>query len=163
VAIINLAGSGCVTSVDACVRNGLRIAELSPDTRAKIKAVYPNWWQVRSPVDVWTAIEASGFAKTYTTVTRAALEDDGVDSVILIMGANDWLNGKSVPGLFTDIKKGFPSKPIMAVSMLGDRKIYLRMQQGFQNIGIPSFTCDEDAISSLAALYRYRQHLLSTG
>jgi len=162
VAIINLAGSGCVTSVDACVRNGLRIAELSPDTRAKIKAVYPDWWQVRSPIDVWTAIEASGFARTYTTVTRAALEDDGVDSVILIMGANDWLNGKSVPGLFADIKKGFPAKPILAVSMLGDRRIYLRMQQGFQDIGIPSYTCDEDAILSLAALYHYRQHLLST-
>jgi acyl-CoA synthetase (NDP forming) len=162
VAIINLAGSGCVTSVDACVRNGLKIAELSPDTRAKIKTVYPEWWQVRSPIDVWTAIEASGFAPTYTTVTRVALEDEGVDSVILIMGANDWTPGKSVPGLFADIKKEFPSKPILAVSMLGDRKVYLRMRQGFQNIGIPSFTRDEDAISSLAALYRYRQHLLGT-
>ncbi len=30
VAIVNLAGSGCVTAVDACVRQGLRIAELAP-------------------------------------------------------------------------------------------------------------------------------------
>jgi len=160
VAIINLAGSGCVTAVDACVRNGLRIAELSADTRGKIKTVYPDWWQVRSPVDVWTAIEASGFEKTYTTVTRAALGDDGVDAVIMIMGANDWMPGKSVPGLFVDIKKEFPSKPILAVSMLGDRKVYLRMRQGFQDIGIPSYTRDEDAIASLAALYRYQQHII---
>ena len=61
VAIINLAGSGCVTAVDACIRHGLRIAELSPATKEKIKTVYPDWWQVRSPIDVWTAIEASGF------------------------------------------------------------------------------------------------------
>jgi acetyltransferase len=160
VAIINLAGSGCVTAVDACVRHGLRIAELSADTRAKIKTVYPDWWRVRSPVDVWTAIEASGFEKTYTTVTRAALEDDGVDAVIMIMGANDWIPGKSVPGLFADIRREFPTKPILVVSMLGDRKVYLRMRQGFQDIGIPCYTRDEDAIASLAALYRYQQHII---
>ena len=160
VAIVNLAGSGCVTAVDACVRYGLRIAELSADTRAKIKTVYPDWWRVRSPVDVWTAIEASGFEKTYTTVTRAALEDDGVDAVIMIMGANDWIPGRSVPGLFTDIRKEYPSKPIMVVSMLGDRKVYLRMRQGFQDTGIPCYSVDEDAIVSLAALYRYQQHII---
>jgi len=160
VAIINLAGSGCVTAVDACVRHGLRIAELSPDTREKIGTVYPGWWQVRSPIDVWTAIEASGFEKTYTVVTRAALEDENVDAVIVVMGANDWLNGKSVPGLFADIRQEFPVKPCLVVSMLGDREIYRRMRQGFQDIGIPSYTRDEDAVASLAALYRYRRYLL---
>jgi acetyltransferase len=160
VAIINMAGSGCVTSVDACIRNGLRIAELAAETREKIKTVYPDWWRVRSPVDVWTAIEARGFEKTYTTVTRAAMEDGGVDAVIIIMGANDWIPGRSIPGLFAGIRREFPAKPILAVSMLGDRKVYLRMRQGFQDIGIPCYTSDEDAVASLAALYRYRQHLL---
>lgn len=160
VAIINLAGSGCVTAVDACVRSGLRIAELTPATRAKIKTVYPDWWRVRSPVDVWTAVEASGFEATYTTVIRAVLEDGGVDAVVVIMAAVDWVPGKDVPTLFTDIKKDFPHKPIMAVSPLGDRKIYLRMCQGFQEMGIPSYTSDESAIVSLAALCRYQQYLL---
>lgn len=160
VAIINLAGSGCVTAVDACVRNGLRIAELSPATKAKIKTVYPDWWQVRSPVDVWTAVEASGFEAAYTTVTRAVLEDDGVDAVVAIMGANDWVPGRDVPTMFTDIKKDFPHKPILAVSPLGDRKIYLGMRQGFQGLGIPCYASDEDAITSLAALCRYQQYLL---
>jgi acetyltransferase len=160
VAIINLAGSGCVIAVDACVRNGLKIAELSPATRAKIKTVYPDWWQVRSPVDVWTAVEASGFEATYRTVTRAVLEDDNVDNVIVIMGAIDWIPGKDVPNLFADIKREFPHKPILAVNPLGDRKIYLKMRQGFQDIGIPSYTLDEDAIAALAALCRYQEFLL---
>jgi acyl-CoA synthetase (NDP forming) len=159
VAIINLAGSGCVTAVDACVRNGLRIAGLSPATREKIQTVYPDWWRVRSPVDVWTAIEASGFEATYTTVTRAVLEDDGVDAVVVIMAAIDWLPGKDVPDLFADFRKDFPRKPILAVSPLGDGEIYLRMCRGFHSLGIPSYTSDEDAIMALAALYRYQQYL----
>lgn len=163
VAIINLAGSGCVTAVDACMRNGLRIAELSSATEGKIKTVYPDWWHVRSPVDVWVAIEASGFEKTYTTVTRAALEDSGVDATVIIMGAIDWLSRKEVPALFADIKKDFPDKVIIAVSPLGDREIYLKMHRGFRDIGIPSYSSDEEAITSLSALYRYRQHLIGNG
>jgi len=157
VAIINLAGSGCVITVDALVRHGLRVAELAPATAARIKTVYPDWWRVRSPIDVWTAIEASGFEAAYTTVTRAALEDEGVDAAVVILGANDWLPGRSVPGLFEGIRRDFPQKPLLAVSPLGDREIYIQLCRGFQAIGIPSYSSDEAAIEALAALWRYRQ------
>ncbi len=162
VGIINLAGSGCVTAVDVCVKNRLKIAELSPATKARIKAVYPDWWRVRSPVDVWTAIEASGFEATYTAIPRAVLADGGVDAVIIIMGANNWLPGKDVPALFASIKKDFPQKPLLAVAQLGDREIYLKMRRGFQAIGIPCYTSDEDAVFALAALCRYREYLESS-
>jgi acyl-CoA synthetase (NDP forming) len=158
VAIVNLAGSGCVTAVDTCIRYGLRVAELAPATKIKIKKVYPDWWRVRSPVDVWVGIEASGFAATYQTAVRAVLQDEGVDAAIVIMGAIDWLAGRSVPALFEDIKKEFPAKPILAVCPLGDRRIYLKLHQGFQDIGIPCYPGDSDAIAVLAALYRYRQY-----
>ena len=160
VAIINLAGSGCVTAVDACVRHGLKVAVLSPATQEKIKKVYPDWWRVRSPVDVWVAVEASGFEAAYRTAARAVLEDDGVDAVVIVMGAVDWLAGNSVPALFADIKQDFPGKPILAVCPLGDRRIYLEQRRGFQDIGIPCYTADVDAVATLAALYRYRQHRL---
>ena len=159
VGIINLAGSGCVAAVDACVRHGLTVAELSPATRAKIKAVYPDWWRVRSPVDVWVAIEASGFAATYATVTRAVLEDGGVDAVVVIMGAIDWLPGQDITGLFDGLREGFPHKPVLAVSPLGDHQVYRRQRRGFQSRGIPSYQDDADAIAALAALWRYRQYL----
>jgi acyl-CoA synthetase (NDP forming) len=79
----------------------------------------------------------------------------------MVMGANNWLDGKNVPRLFSNIKRDFPQKPLLAVSMPGDRDIYLKMQRGFQNSGIPCYTRDEDAIASLAALHRYRQYLNS--
>ncbi|OGO24163.1 MAG: hypothetical protein A2144_14670 [Chloroflexi bacterium RBG_16_50_9] len=162
-AIINLAGSGCVMAVDACVRNGLKIAELSPATTAKIKTVYPDWWQVRSPIDVWTAVEASGFETAYTAITRAALEDDGVDAALVITGAVNWIPGKEVPSLFKDIKKEFPDKPLLAANPLGDMKIYQQMCQGFQSLGIPAYASAEDAIAALAAQCRYQEYRHSSG
>jgi len=158
VAIINLAGSGCVTAVDACVKNGLKIAELAPVTIARVKTVYPDWWQVRSPIDVWTAIEASGFEAAYTTITRAVLADDGVDAVVVVMGASDWIPGKDVAGLFQDIKREFPNKPLLAANPLGDSKIYQRMCLGFQSLGIPAYPSAENAVNVLAAQYRYQEY-----
>jgi acyl-CoA synthetase (NDP forming) len=158
VAIVNLAGSGCVTAVDACVSNGLKIAELAPETRDKIRKVYPDWWQVRSPVDVWVAVEASGFEAAYTETTKAVMEDNGVDAVVVIMGAIDWMPGKDVPELFGNIRRRYPEKPLIAVSPLGDRQIYLEMCRAFQAQGIPSYTSDQNAIFSLAALHRYQQY-----
>lgn len=163
VAIVNLAGSGCVTAVDACVRHGLRIAELTTITKEKIKTVYPGWWQVRNPVDVWVAIEASGFAAAYQVATRAVLEDKGVDAVVVIMGAIDWLEGKNVPALLKDIKNEFPGKPVLAVCPLGDRRLYLKLRQGFQDVGIPCYASDEDAITVLAAMHHYHQYMSGSG
>ncbi len=155
VAIINLAGSGCVTAVDACVRNGLKIAELSPASKDEMMQVYPDWWRVRSPIDVWTAVEASGFEAAYATTTRAAVADPNVDAVVVIMGAIDWVPGGDIPGLFADIRRDFPQKPILAVNPLGDREAYARLSRGFQTLGIPSYTGDAEAIAALAAMWRY--------
>ncbi len=163
VAIVNLAGSGCVTSVDACLKNGLKIAELSEATKEQIKTVYPDWWQVRSPIDVWTAIEVSGFETAYAVTTRAALTDSGVDAVLVVMGANNWLPGRDVTALFADIKRDFPGKPLFAVAQPGDREIYQRMRRGFQAIGVPCYTSDDDAIFALAAMCRYRRYLEVAG
>jgi acyl-CoA synthetase (NDP forming) len=159
VGIINLAGSGCVTAVDACLKNGLKIAELSAATKTKIKKVYPEWWEVNSPVDVWTAIEANGFEAAYTTTTREVLADSGVDAVVVIMGANNWMPGKDAPSLFAGIRRNIPDKPIIAVAQLGDRRIYLKMRREFQSIHIPCYTSDDDAIFALSAMYKYQKRL----
>jgi acyl-CoA synthetase (NDP forming) len=159
VGIINLAGSGCVTTVDASLKNGLKIARLAPATKTKISKVYPDWWRVRSPVDVWTAIEASGFEATYKIITRAVLEDDGVDAAIVTMGANNWLSGQEVPLMFAGIRKDFPRKPILTVALPGEREAYLKMRRGFQSIGIPCYTSNEDAVYALAAMCRYQKYL----
>jgi acyl-CoA synthetase (NDP forming) len=155
IAIINVTGAGCVVAVDACIGSGLKVAELSPETVDKIKGVYPDWWVVKSPVDVWTAVESSGFEKAYTTITRSLLEDEQVDAVVVVMGAVNWVPGKDIPEMFRAIKEDFPDKPLLAVNPLGDRKIYDKLCHGFQALGIPSYFNPEEAVKALAAQYTY--------
>jgi acyl-CoA synthetase (NDP forming) len=84
------------------------------------------------------------------------MEDGNVDAVVVVMGAIDWMPGREVPELFRDIRQQFAHKPLLAVSPLGDRRLYTKMCRGFQSLGIPSYTSDEGAIAALAALCRYR-------
>lgn len=156
VGIINLAGSGCVTTVDACIRHGLHIAELAPSTKESLSAIYPDWWRVKSPVDVWVAVEASGYERTYTTALQALLADPGVDAVVVIGAAVDWLPHGDIPALFAGITRRFPGKPVLAVSPLGDRDVFLQLHRGFLKMGIPHYADDAAAVASLAAMYRYR-------
>ncbi len=155
VGIVDLAGSGCVTAVDACARHGLRIADLSEKTRQAIAKVYPLWWTVRSPVDVWAAIEASGFEKAYAVILQAVLADPGVDAAVVIAAAVDWAPGRDLPGRFADLTRRFSGKPVYAVSPPGDPDIYLALHRGFTARGIPHYRDENSAIAALAAARRY--------
>ncbi len=156
VGIIDLAGSGCVAAVDACARHGLRVAELTDETRHAIAAVYPDWWRVRSPVDTWVAIEASGFERSYATILRAVLADAGVDAVVAVGAAVDWGTGLDVPALYADIARDFPGKPVYAVSPPGDPEVFLKLHRGFCARGLPHYRDEASAVASLAAARRYR-------
>jgi acyl-CoA synthetase (NDP forming) len=155
IGIINLAGSGCVTAVDACTRHGLRVAELTEPTRQTIARVYPSWWTVRSPVDVWAAIEASGFERAYAVILRAVLADPNVDAVVVIAAAVDWSPGRDLPRRFADLTRRYPGKPVYAVSPPGDPDIYLALHRGFTACGIPHYQDENSAITALAAARRY--------
>ncbi len=155
IGIINLAGSGCVSAVDACTRHGLRVAELGEATREKIAAVYPSWWKVRSPVDVWAAIEASGFERAYAVILQAVLADPGVDAAVVIAAAVDWAPDRDLPGRFADLTRRFGGKPVYAVSPPGDPDIYLALHRGFTARGIPHYRDEASAIAALAATRRY--------
>ncbi len=73
-------GFGCVTS-DACERNGLKLAPLSPQTVEKLNAILPERWPHSNPVDT----VAAGFFVTYPCLWPL-IEDDNFDAVLVISG-----------------------------------------------------------------------------
>jgi len=156
VGIIDLAGSGCVTAVDACARHGLKIADLTGETKRRIAKVYPSWWTVRSPVDVWAAIESSGFEKAYGVILQAVLADPNVDAAVVIAAAVDWAPGRDLPRRFAELTRRFTGKPVYAVSPPGDQDVYLSLHRGFTAGGIPHYRDENTAIAALAAARRYR-------
>jgi acyl-CoA synthetase (NDP forming) len=80
VAILTFGGGfGCVTA-DACERLGLEVAQLSPHTIEALNQVLPERWPHANPVDM------VGFGEVTYPCLWPLIEDDNIDSVIVIGG-----------------------------------------------------------------------------
>jgi acyl-CoA synthetase (NDP forming) len=47
-------------------------------------------------------------------------------------------------------------------SPLGDRRVYLELNEGFLALGIPHYPSVEKAVQSLSAMCRYQNYLMRT-
>jgi acyl-CoA synthetase (NDP forming) len=154
-AVVSITGAGCVTASDACAENGIELTSLSQETFRKLKKIYPQWAVVRNPVDIWTAIETSGFITTYKIATQCVMEDENVDAAVIVAAAVGGFE-KDILNVFSDIKNESFKKPIFLVASLGNRIVYDRISRSLQEMGIsPPYLSAERAIKAAAALYRY--------
>lgn len=83
VAIVSFSGGAAIMAIDALEAAGLQKAELSEQTIAQLKPLYPDWMDVGNPLDIWMAV-AKDFHTIYPQVLETVLLDPGVDSVICI-------------------------------------------------------------------------------
>jgi len=102
VAVIHYTGSGCVQAADAVYFSGLKLAELSDETKKKIMEVTPEWHQVNNPLDIWPMVEYHGMKRPYDVSIKAMLEDKNIDSIVVAV----WCSAlwKYMPN-FDELKK----------------------------------------------------------
>jgi acetate---CoA ligase (ADP-forming) len=82
IAMITVSGGAGILMTDECVSRGMRLAQLSPQTVAKLKAFVPSYGSVGNPVDVTAAI-----FNDLTLINRtlqAIVDDPGVDCIAMI-------------------------------------------------------------------------------
>ncbi len=152
VAIVTNAGGPGVVTTDEVSEHGLELASLSSETRGKLKEAMPDEAMPDNPMDV---IGDAGHDR-YRDALEAVLEDENVDSVIVIL----------TPQANTEIKKtaktiakvsGEYDKPVMA-SFMGEEDVAPGIEILEQN-GIPDFQDPMDAVKVLKAMDSYRKFL----
>ena len=77
VGVVTSSGSLGALVIDACLDQGLRAADLSEETVARVRQGAPAWMNVRNPLDV-------GPSGQFKVALEAVLKDPGVDGVIAI-------------------------------------------------------------------------------
>src|SRR5204862_5892692 len=80
VAILTNAGGPAIMATDACVNQGLRLAEISEATRAELRAFLPPEASVNNPVDMI----ASANPESYRRALTMLLADPEVDLALVI-------------------------------------------------------------------------------
>ena len=160
VGVLSLSGGMGVLTMDACERFGLETAELLPETRQKLGAMYPSWFDVGNPVDIWPAMIVSGIppGEVLHRGLEALLGDPGVDGALVIAGA--WLEilSPSLSDILSNAAAAFPSKPVAWWPYEGwVQKVHIKeIERKVRGVGgVAVFRTPERAINAFSKLAQY--------
>jgi acetate---CoA ligase (ADP-forming) len=110
IAVVTNAGGPSILSVDKLEGENLVLAQLSAETKTKLKEIVNPEGSCDNPVDLLPG----GSADQYTLINRLLLEDDNVDGIISIFVEPVMVSPFEVIEKINSIK---PNKPIMQVVM----------------------------------------------
>ena len=154
VGIVTNAGGPGIMTTDACIRYGLSVPTLSAETIQKLTLSLPSTASTHNPVDV------VGDARhdRYHAAIQAVLEDDAVDSVIVLVTPQSVTD---VAEISAEIAKAAAHqktlanpKPVFA-TLMGS----VDMQAGadmLNSSGVPTYKFPESAARALAKMDNYR-------
>jgi acetyltransferase len=151
VAIVTNAGGPGIIIADACESLGLDVVELSPNTQAGLREVFPAEASVRNPVDMI----ASATGKSYEVALRMVLNDPGVDAAIAAFVPPLGVRQTDIASSIVSATAGRRDKPVLAVLMGREGLPEGRAQ--LKEAGIPAYIFPESASRALAAMHRHRQ------
>ncbi len=120
---------------------GLRLAELSADTRAHLASILPKGASVANPVDLTFTAEPAD----YDAALRATLADPNVDAAVVIFASALPEKHRDVADVIVAAHAAHPSKPVLA-SVLGVEDRGLRDRAGHV---VPAFAFPETAVTTL--------------
>jgi len=150
-AIVSGPGGLAVSAAEACGSAGLRLAELSEETRAALSGIVPpTGTSLRNPIDV--GLSASMEMDIYIESARAAAKDPGVDAVVVVgIGLNSETNRLYTEAMI-NARYEF-QKPFLIVNIPGFEP---DLGTRFCREGVPFFDTAERAMNTYARFRAYQ-------
>jgi len=149
IAVISNAGGAGIMAADAIERKGLKFAELTEDTVAKLAANLPAAASLHNPVDVL----CDAMAERYEFALSAALDDPNVDIALVLLTPQAMTDPAATARAVVKIAGRKPGKVILAC-FLGASK----MQEGtkiLQDGKIPCYDSPETAVRTIKVMTDY--------
>ncbi|OQX25731.1 MAG: CoA-binding protein [Desulfobacteraceae bacterium IS3] len=156
IAVLTYSGGAGIVSSDFIDASGLELSELSPETLAAMKTVFPDWMPVSNPVDLWPAVEMNGAKRAYETAVNAVCADPEVDAVFLhvFVGGFDLK-----PEIASVAKMAQDAGKPMFCFLLGDREETYEFQKQAQRLGIAVFRELNRSVECIKAVFEQKKLL----
>jgi acetyltransferase len=157
-AIITNGGGPGVLAADHASDLGIPLAQLKPDSMAKLNALLPPTWTKSNPVDIIGDADPERYGNTLA----ACLEDDNVDGVLVILTPQAMTDPTQAARRVIEVAKT-TDKPVVTCWMGEEQVREARLL--FQGAGIPSFRTPDPAVelfSHISAYYRNQKLLMQT-
>ena len=148
--ILTNAGGPAIMATDAAVSLGLRLAELSENTRRELRRLLPPEATVGNPVDMTGKSDRS----RYDACGKILLEDESVDSLLVVFVPPMMIDAMDIVEGLEALRRKF-DKPVFGVFMSPDEFFQELKEKHPGHMAIYLFP--ESAVQALAALDRYRQ------
>jgi acetyltransferase len=153
VGILTNAGGPGILTTDACVRYGMSIPALAPETTAQLKSFLPAAAALNNPIDIIGDADATRYEKTL----QIMIKDPNIDSLIIIGTRQLMTDTKAIAEAIVRAA-GQTDKTIM-VSFPGapsddEGVLYL------ENHSIPVYSFSESAVRALAVMQRYESWIV---
>jgi len=151
VGVLTFTGSGGILSADFFADAGMCLADISDESRQKLRNIFPPWMPVDNPVDLWPAVEIHG-GKAYHLALEVALEDSGIDAILIQIFVGGF-------GMDLDLEKiavrsRENHKPVF-FWILGIQQSVKEFQKEAQKLGMPVFREISKAVAAMQAVYSY--------
>jgi len=154
-----LAPSGAMLTVlsDYCMRNGLAIPDLQPETVRRLQEISPALIRMRNPVDIWPSCGVHGVEFGYREGMEAVLRDPNIDAVVpIIMLTKDI--GVPSPDFIYDLSRKYPEKPVL-LAFSAAKECMDQYKDSLEPRGVPTYPDIEQPFETLSILARCRAAL----
>jgi len=148
VAILTNAGGVGIMGTDACIRNGLEMAQLSPATRKELKKRLPVTASTGNPVD----IIGDADEKRYRAALELMVADENVDGLIPMWTPTLMAEAVDIANVIADIGSR-SDKPILAcIQTMGNSA---DIRKALLHDHIPHYQFPENAARAMAAMAEF--------
>jgi len=152
IAILTNAGGPGVAASDALEANGLRLADLSEETRTALRSLLISAASVNNPVDML----AGASPHQYATSLQILLADPGVDGVIVIFPSSPIYSDVDVADALIPVIQA-SSKPVLT-ALLGGIRVKGAVER-FRAAHLPDFELPEWAAVAMSVLLQRAEFL----
>lgn len=145
VAIVTNSGGPGIMATDAVCGHGMQMAQISDETKAKLREFLPAAASVKNPVDMIASAPLEHYRRTVETV----LADPAVDMVMVIYLPFLGLKDIDVAQALMEIRAAHPEKPIVGVFMTTS-EFFSKLSE--MQVTVPFYMYSEEAADAMKRL-----------
>lgn len=149
VVIMTNSGGPGIMATDAVCEYGMQMAQLTEETKAKLRSFLPAAASVKNPVDMIASAPLEHYRQTLETL----LADENVDMIMAIYLPFLGLKDIDVAKALMEIKVQHPDKPIVGVFMTNNEFF---KQLADMEVNMPFFMYAEEAVDGMNRLNQQR-------
>ncbi|HTX09620.1 MAG TPA: acetate--CoA ligase family protein [Solirubrobacteraceae bacterium] len=147
IGIVSASGGACSVAADECKRHGLEVPQLSPEARARVAELVPDFAATDNPVDV--TMEVTVRPEMVGHVTQVLLEQDEIDAVLVMMTTN--ADPPAVRVAETVIEAASTRAKTVVVARMGADFLAPESLRRYRRARIPVLPMPDRAVRALAA------------